>query len=298
MHTFLFVLEMSVLWKFGFIEYMNSNPKKIKILNTKGTFEGIFDHTTHYTGTMVQIAKNPKKHSIDKTSRVALATGIEFETNRYVRPRRERCPLPGNPRVGFECLLSGKITVILTVYQRNYLYEQLIAACTQTLVPYEIIVFQNEQRRDIMSIVAQIKLQFKSIIINVITTTKNLKFHGRFLLPFVIETDYTSIWDDDIIPGPRWLERAVNTSRVLNDSLVGANGRNVHRISHFDTIQKSVGDSCPVAETQVDFVGHSWTFPTDMIRILWEFEWLTFETGEDMQFAFALQKYGIKSYVA
>lgn len=295
MHTCLFVLEISILWKFGLIEYMNSNQNRSQTTDTRNAFQARFND---YTSERVQSSKDQNRHSIQETFGVTHATDSHLETNQYSRSRRERCPSPGNARAGFECLLRGEITVILTVYQRNYLYEQLIAACTQTLVPREIIILQNEQHHDILSTIAQVKLRFRSIIINVITTTKNLKFHGRFLLPFLIETDYTSIWDDDMIPGRRWLERAVNTSRALNDSLVGANGRNIHRISYFDTIQKGVGDSCPVAETQVDFVGHSWVFPTDIIRILWQFEWLTFETGEDMQFAFALQKYGIKSYVA
>ena len=249
-------------------------------------------HEINYRTTQTKLDIHQKQsNSIPKDDHI-------IQSSKYEIQRYERCTGHEIHTTSFECLLPGKITVILTVYRRKHLYEQLMAACRQTLTPHEIIVLQNEHHMEIMSTIEQVKKQFNSIIIHTITTTKNMKFHGRFLLPFLIQTDYTSIWDDDIVPGTKWLERAVNTSRATGNSLVGANGRNIYKISNFNTIQHNVGDICPIAEQQVDFVGHSWIFPTDFIQVLWKFRWLTFETGEDMQFAFALQQHGIKSYVA
>ena len=129
-------------------------------------------------------------------------------------------------------------------------------------------------------------------------------YHGRFLLPLTVTTEFSCVWDDDILPGRRWLETARGGCRATGGALIGGNGRFVVSLKkggQGGKIQEQEkGDYCKdrVPLTRVDYVGHSWFFPTDHVRYLWDFPWLTWRTGEDMQFAFALQRHNISAYVA
>ena len=43
----------------------------------------------------------------------------------------------------------------------------------------------------------------------------NLRYHGRFLLPLLFDTEYTSIWDDDVDPANDWLEHSALPHSVM-----------------------------------------------------------------------------------
>ena len=55
------------------------------------------------------------------------------------------------------------------------------------------------------------------------STSRNFKYHGRFALASLIATDFTVIIDDDTVPGPRYLEDAVEKCRAYR-AVVGPQG--------------------------------------------------------------------------
>jgi hypothetical protein len=73
--------------------------------------------------------------------------------------------------------------------------------------------------------------------------------------------------------------------------LVGGNGRTFHRIVPEEHCVQQADET-----GLVDFVGHSWTLKREFLRFYLGMKPLTYETGEDMQLAFALQRHGIAAY--
>ena len=178
------------------------------------------------------------------------------------------------------------ITVILTVWKRNNLEEQLNAILDQTADINEIYVYQNESHIDI----SQLKKKYKFKHIH--SKDKNFKFHGRFVLPLLFTTEYTAIFDDDTIPAKNWL----NHCRELCDEkncIVGANCRNHN------------GYGCGLCDGKLnaepikcDIVGHCWFFKTQWIHHMWREPAFTFENGEDIHFCASCQIHGgIDSYI-
>ncbi len=76
-----------------------------------------------------------------------------------------------------------------------------------------------------------------------VRSDENFKFHGRFLLPLAFRTEFTCVWDDDILPGKNWLEHVLNASKRLGGALIGGNGRNLLGIVKKVT-EEGVCDSC------------------------------------------------------
>ena len=154
-------------------------------------------------------------------------------------------------------ILKDEITVILTVWKRNNLSQQISQLVNQTKKPYQIWIYQNESHLD-LSIPEQVKRQFNISVIQ--SRDINFKFHGRFVLPLLCDTEYVAIFDDDTIPGSKWLENCLDTSK-RNNCIVGANGRTM-KSGFQDSDEQhmlALGDGKPIEkETQVDFVGHCW----------------------------------------
>jgi hypothetical protein len=117
--------------------------------------------------------------------------------------------------------IKNEITVILTVWKRNNLVEQIRHIINQSKRPYQIWIYQNESHVDIQ-IPKDIKEEYN--ISHIHSKDTNFKFHGRFALPLLCDTEYIAIFDDDTMPGVKWLENCLDTSK-RNNCIVGANGR-------------------------------------------------------------------------
>ena len=171
--------------------------------------------------------------------------------------------------------MNDKITVILTVWKRNNLEEQLEAIYDQTADLSDVYVYQNESHVDISSL--QKKYKFK----HVHSKDMNFKFHGRFTLPLLFESKYTAIFDDENLCDQK-------------NCIVGANCRNYNG-------KGSCGlcDGILTLEpVKCDIVGHCWFFKTEWIHHMWREKAFTFENGEDIHFCAACQVYGgIDSYI-
>ena len=194
------------------------------------------------------------------------------------------------------------ITAILNGYKRgDNLNEQLEALRNQTVPPDEILLwYNNPGDNDLLNydIGSEIPVAYCNY---------NFGVWARFYYAFNALNPYVVIFDDDTIPGKRWLENCMETMKT-HEGLLGTVGliypqpKPPHESSYFEPYvrvgwPKKGNHHEPV---QVDFVGHSWFFKK---------EWLPFLVrelpnpkynicGEDMHFSYMLQKYaGIKTYV-
>ena len=183
--------------------------------------------------------------------------------------------------------MNDKINVILTVWKRHNLEEQLEAIFNQTADIDTVYVYQNESHVDITHLKSKYDFQ------HVHMRDTNFKFHGRFTLPLLFETKYTAIFDDDTIPNKGWLQHCKNLCDEKN-CIVGANCRNYNG-------KGSCGLCDGILNTEpvkCDIVGHCWFFKTEWIHHMWREQAFTFENGEDIHFCAACQIYGgIDSYL-
>ena len=178
------------------------------------------------------------------------------------------------------------INVILTVWKRNNLEEQLEAIQNQTVDVDQIYVYQNESHIDITSL--KEKYNFK----HVHSKDMNFKFHGRFTLPLLFDTEFTAIFDDDTIPNSGWLEHCRKLCLQKN-CIVGANCRNYNGFGS-GLCDGKLNDT-PI---KCDIVGHCWFFRTEWIHYMWKEHPPTYENGEDIHFCASCKIHGgIDSYL-
>ena len=123
------------------------------------------------------------------------------------------------------------VDVILTVYRRNVLAQQLRDVAMQIFRPTQVIVVQNELRVDVGPVVANFTAGHPEIPITVITSTTNTRYHGRFFFAYAMsQASFVSVWDDDVTAGREWLNFSVGFSLDHGDALVGGNGRTLESI--------------------------------------------------------------------
>lgn len=194
------------------------------------------------------------------------------------------------------------ITVILNGYKRgNQLNEQLEALNNGTVKPKEILLWYNNPGDD--------DLINYEIMESVPTALCNYNFGvwARFAYAFNARNEYICIFDDDTIPGKRWLENCLNTMKT-HEGLLGSvgllylNPLPPEHSSYYEHYLRfgwpeNGNNDIPI---QVDLVGHSWFFKKEWLSHMWrEIPNPKYNTcGEDMHFSYMLQKYAnIPTYV-
>jgi glycosyltransferase involved in cell wall biosynthesis len=181
------------------------------------------------------------------------------------------------------------ITVILSAFKRpQFLQEQIESIKNQSIQPKEIMIWNNN---------ADSTIQLDNITIA--NSNKNFGVWSRFAYALNAKTKYICIFDDDTIPGNRWLENCYETIKTY-DGLLGAAGIIFENENYFP--HKRCGWPAPNAKTtRVDIVGHSWFFKREWLPYLWieKIDEDNFDlVGEDMTFPYALQKHlGLQTYV-
>jgi hypothetical protein len=194
------------------------------------------------------------------------------------------------------------ITVILNGYKRpENLNEQLEAIKNQTVKADEILFwYNNPGDNDLINY--DIGTEIAGAYCNY-----NFGVWARFAFAFMAKGDYVCIFDDDTIPGKRWLENCTNTMKT-HEGLLGTVGlvypqpRPADQSSYYEPYAR-VGwpDGGNIEQTmEVDLVGHSWFFKKEWLSYMWrEIPDPKYNTcGEDMHFSYMLQKYaGIKTFV-
>lgn len=183
-----------------------------------------------------------------------------------------------------------KLTVVLTQFKRANLEKQLIAINKQSRKPDQIIVFQNGDFVNIDHLCE--KYNF-----DLVKSSINTKFFGRFAYCLALESDYFIVMDDDIIPGDLCFETYLNESIRLN-AIIGGNGRIAISNNFYDNLQHPSDVGVRMQTVLVDFVGHLWLFKRDWLYDMFSIKPVTLNTGEDMHLCFSAKlKSGIKSYV-
>jgi hypothetical protein len=184
------------------------------------------------------------------------------------------------------------VTVILNGYKRGKNLElQHNSIKNQTLLPKEIMLWQNKGE------------DFNPEITNQLThvnSNKNFGVWARFAFALNANTEYVCIFDDDTIPGKKWLENCYNTIQKY-DGLLGTIGVRFLSESSYQPIHR-IGWANPNENTeQVDIVGHSWFFKREWLSTFWR-ELPDIDqskiVGEDIHFSYTLQKFlNKKTYV-
>lgn len=172
------------------------------------------------------------------------------------------------------------ITTILQTYKRpNYIIEQINAIKQQTLSS-NIIIVENE---------GGCKFDYPEDITHVIRSSKNMKFHLRFAIGLLADTEYIAFFDDDSIPGCNWYKNCVDTI-ARHDCICGTNGRIIDRKNKK---QFGPGWSDPSDyEVEVDFVGHAWFFKKKNLKYMWYDDIMEYQNGEDIQLSANAQIFG------
>ncbi|MEM9022403.1 MAG: glycosyltransferase [Bacteroidota bacterium] len=176
------------------------------------------------------------------------------------------------------------ITVILTAYNRPHTLDQQVAAIRQqTAKVADIWLWYNQGEKP--------QVKPKDPKVKTVVCSANFKFHGRFALALLARTPYVAIFDDDVIPGKRWLENCLNTMKK-QPGVLGASGVLLHRKRYHPSKKVGWNGSNLANITEVDLVGHAWFFKQEWAQYLWREQPVSRENGEDIQFSYLCQKYG------
>lgn len=185
---------------------------------------------------------------------------------------------------------KADLTVILTVWQRDNIEEQLKCLLAQTLFPANIWILQYGNHVPIA------KCLKKYPFLEHFHATLNLKYFGRHSLAQHLTTTYTWILDDDIIPSKTWIETCIRVCEAKN-AIVCSNGRlippndfsperpkNNHHIDRYfigDSKTTNAINLCD-EDTIVDYGCSSFFFKTAWEKHFWSIWPCTLQTGEDM----------------
>lgn len=185
---------------------------------------------------------------------------------------------------------TESITVILNCYKRpKYLEEQLRAIRAQTVKPLNIWLWINscKENKKFNPHYLGFERIFKS--------TENCKYHARFAIGLLADTDYVAFFDDDTIPADMWFKNCLDTMEETPGILGGAgcildSRQYVHH-------QRIGWPSRNTQTTEVDLVGHAWFMKREHLNYMWRETPFTLENGEDIQLG-ALAKIhgGVRSY--
>ena len=178
------------------------------------------------------------------------------------------------------------VTAILNGYRRpNNLPLQVQALRNQTYPPSEIWLwmnyhedFDNEKQYNLKD------LGFDKICYN----DHNWKYFGRLALAMLTQTSFVAIFDDDTIPGVKWLENCCTTYAQEEAILGGVGHSDTSYMDHTRFGWPNPNEQSIV----VDLVGHAWFINTDHLKYIWSEKPATWETGEDIHFSALAQIYG------
>lgn len=183
------------------------------------------------------------------------------------------------------------ITAILNAYRRPHTIKaQIEALQNQSVKPDEIWVWRNYHE--------DFTIDLSSLQVDKFCDSNhNWKYFGRFAFGLLAKTDFVAYFDDDTIPGSRWLENCLDTYKKTKGIIGGVglvHGDKQNYMNHSRFGWPSNNEQI----TQVDLVGHAWFVKKEYLGLVWAEEPATYETAEDMHLSYICQKYGgIKTYV-
>ena len=181
--------------------------------------------------------------------------------------------------------VSESITVILNCYKRpEYLQEQIAAIKSQTVKPTSVWLWINACKEN--KKFNPYNLGFDKVF----KSDTNCKYHARFALGLLVDTEYVAFFDDDTIPGDRWFENCLSTMKET-PGIMGGAGCILHSRYYFQHQRMGWPVKNPVT-FKVDLVGHAWFLKRDHLNYMWAETPFTYDNGEDIQLAYLAKKYG------
>lgn len=194
--------------------------------------------------------------------------------------------------------MNFDVSAVLTMYKRpENLVEQLDVLERQTLKPREILLFHDAANPPI-----EFDESLRSRLTNYIKVDNNVGVWGRFAAGLLATSKYVCFFDDDTIPGSRWLENC-HTQMLKRKGLYGAIGIDAWDLENYPYKgYQRWGWAAPADDAkEVDFVGHSWFLEKDWLGVMWinSSEFYAFRyVSEDAFLSFSLKKWlNIKTYV-
>lgn len=193
--------------------------------------------------------------------------------------------------------MKPKISVILTAWARpHYLEEQVERVLNQTITPHEIVLWYNNPPPKTGFLEMKQRVDFKNAkYVKKILCDYNFGIVPRFTLASAMEGEYVCIFDDDTLPGKRWLENCLYYVDKAK-TLCGTIGLRHLSRTELKTEKPRMGWEAMNRQLEfVDIVGHSWFFRREWARHFWDEEPLLRTFGEDIHFCAMLQRHGIRA---
>lgn len=182
------------------------------------------------------------------------------------------------------------LTVVLSSWRRPHLLvEQVAAMRRQSSPPWEIWVWAD-------SCAENAGFDYQPLDVDrVFRNSSNLGVYGRFAIALLARTVYVAVFDDDTLPGCRYLENCLETIRE-HRGIIAAAGVQFTRAGYRPAVR--YGWALRTATvSEVDVGCNAWLLEREWLSYLWRepvFDWFN---GEDMRLSYLAQKYGgIRTY--
>lgn len=179
--------------------------------------------------------------------------------------------------------MNSSVTAVINCYRRPKSVDAIILSLyAQSVPPNKIFIWWNDKTQINYS-------HYSKYAINIVSD-ENLGVWARFRFCLNAETQYVVVFDDDTVPGSRWLENCLNYADLGLLGTVGLRFNSSQRyMSHTRVGWPSPNNSLE----QVDIVGHSWFFRREWLTHYFrELPPVNFRLfGEDIHFSYALQKF-------
>lgn len=188
----------------------------------------------------------------------------------------------------------GEVTCILNGFRRpNNLNDIHQALLNQTVKPVKTMLWYNKPEPE-YPINQRLLEELGGAM-----SLENLGVWPRFMYALMADTEYVCVFDDDTVPGSRWLENCIRTiQRPDSCGLLGTVGLRFHDRNNYWSHTRYGWPNNNKEAVEVDIVGHSWFLRREWLHYLFVEPPLHPVAGEDIQLSYMLQKYlGVKTFV-
>ncbi len=228
--------------------------------------------------------------ALDQFTHEKITRPYMIESTAYAQ---QHCWMFDNKKVSFD------VDVVLSAYRRTeVLPQQLAAIKNQTLKPRKIFLYQD-------AVKSGEKIVIPQEILNQFDDYKIAETNGGVWKRFeyaaeISDAEYVCVFDDDTIPGERWLENCHMNMQAFGEGIFGTNGVIIENPAVYPKSIVHVGWHTSNEQTfEVDFVGHSWFIKPEYLKWMLEKPYAKdFKyCAEDMAISFAAQEHGVQTFV-
>jgi hypothetical protein len=195
--------------------------------------------------------------------------------------------------------IESDISVVCTLFKKpESLIQQVKAIKNQTIKPREILLFQDGIPENYR---LELKSPLKECFDEMKVSNENVGVWARFNYARSAKGRYICLFDDDTIPGSRWLENCY-MHMLEQEGIYGTIGIVITEKGKYPFGgHYRVGWGNPYSKTaEVDFVGHSWFFKREWLDYMFDgteklqnFKYV----AEDMCLSVQCAKHDIKTFV-